>query len=327
MKIKTKLIPLVSTVITCASIVPTTLTGCSTGYIGHSFNVCKPFYPIIQKHECEELSRFNAHEDYTQQLQKDLTTFVQDFMWSQAMVGDSFEQFLFWVKLLEDFPAPNSNAEASFPFERREVTGLPSDTYDYNNFVISNLSMRIQEINWLENKWHIPRLSFDLTFNSRISDIYFQETLGKDMVVTGYLNGLCNGNITFYDVPFIITSKIAYYSRDDYDMRIISFEPFAYWMDKDGSDFKDFREHGSYQPPEEDLGYWSIKTNIISTLSGELIYTSGLTQRIADDWLLNINANNEQPEWHVGNIGLYNTLTSIFTSSYYLQEVTLEREA
>ncbi|MCQ2956476.1 MAG: hypothetical protein MJ233_01005 [Mycoplasmoidaceae bacterium] len=81
MKLKTKLIPLASLAVMSASVAPISLTSCNTNpYIGRSFNVCKPFYPTIEKHAHGSFDRYTIHHDYVKQLKKDLTTFVQDFM-------------------------------------------------------------------------------------------------------------------------------------------------------------------------------------------------------------------------------------------------------
>lgn len=319
MKMKAKLIPLTSIAIMSATIAPISLTSCNTDvYIGRSFNVCKPFFPTVEKHKAASLTVELVNNTYAEQLKKDPTTFVQDFMWSESTVGDAFEQFLFWEKLLNK-PTPNENKLESTPigYITRDVIGDPNNTYEYNNFVISGLDISFEQLVWDHQGWTIPRLSFTLSFNSKINETYFSEKFGQDYV-SGYLNGLCNGTIKFYNVPFIITSKFAYYRNLDYAIKVNSFEPFALWMSPKSFD--------PTKAPTQDIGYWSIKANIVSTLSGEIIYSSGVTQRIADDWVLYKEADNDKPDWTTAGadrVGLYNTLTSLFTSSYYLQSVTI----
>lgn len=306
MKLTQKLIPLGSIAVLSASIVPFSLTSCSTdAYIGKGFDLVNNFYPDIERFQPEErlYGIKEIHHLYVDQLDQDITTFIQDYMWSKSRKGFSFEQYLFWRQLIKDdfgpFLTPSNSAD-------REVVGPAKDYYERDIETISSLSMTKETCSlgsW--TGWIIPRLSFTLNFESYIDDVTIDLRPYLDDG-HGYIDGTVSGEIAFHNVPFyciLRNVEVKEEGKKPIVYRVISFEPFYELMEAEGSD------------------YWRIQTSVYSSLSGEITYSLGISQRVADDWRLNVLADNNTPDWKYGDLSLSETIGIVFTTSYYLDQI------
>ncbi|MCQ3907547.1 MAG: hypothetical protein MJ219_02095 [Mycoplasmoidaceae bacterium] len=85
--------------------------------------------------------------------------------------------------------------------------------------------------------------------------------------MSGYINGVVNGEVTFYNVPFYCIMRNVETIDTHAIHRIVSFEPFYELMST----------YGDEEP------YWQIKTSVYSSLAGEIDIGGGIIERIADD--------------------------------------------
>lgn len=315
MKLKTKLIPLTGLGLATLAIAPISLTSCSKKIIGKAFDLVKNYYPSFTKHEYAELTQHDVHDLYREEITNRPETFVEDYFWSKSWRGTSFDQYFFWDKLILDPTDPNA-------IRSRFCFGPAKVNYEYDREVISNLEISTQSVRiqhgdeWVP--WIYPTLSFTLEFDSKINQIILDKYYGQDDI-SGYLNGTANGKITFNNVPFHIKNE-RFESTNNKGEFIyfdaICFEPDTEWMFQ--------RTTPLYEPTQP--ADWKIYTEVKSTISGEVKYSSGIQERVADDWTLAIEANSAHPEWQYENISLEQTIAKGFTSSYYLNNVKLIAE-
>lgn len=309
MKLKTTLIP-ISCLGLCGSIItPLTLTSCSNGgYIGRSFDLVKNFYPTVERHEHAILPLHEINEDYAATIIETPEVFVQDYMWGKCWSGFAFEQFLFWEQLL-----PYEHVE---PRGDKDVLGAAKLIYSRDIETISNLIINKQEVTWNGVKWTFPTLSFTLDFLSEIRDIVFQDYYYEGELYSGSVNGYVSGTMKFYNVPFYIIPRTVATEDTVITYEVLSFEPFYEWMCGTEREIE----------PEKPLS-WIIDLSVYSSISGQVTYSSGLTERIADDWRLIVSSDPDNPSWKYNNLTLRETVGMVFSSSYYLERVQLQREA
>ena len=310
MKLKTKLIPLTSLGLIAASTMPFCLTSCgSNSVINKAIDLVQNYYPNIERHENATMTLHEAHDLYVQKITEDPSVFVHDYMWSKSWTGISFEQYLFWQKLYKY--ESNSNGDDV----DRTVLGPAKDFYSEDMETISNLEITTQKVKWKHNgkeeEWNIPLLSFTLHFDSDIKQITLQDPLFSETIESCQVTGTVSGDISFYNVPFYLTLRIVQFQESKITSRVLSIEPFYEWMAKT-------------EPVEPENNTWQIKTVVNSVLSGEVIYTTGLTQRIADDWTLNVTANHDSPQWVYEDLSLEETIGRVFSSSYYLEKIQVK---
>ncbi|MBQ0045349.1 MAG: hypothetical protein KBS35_00450, partial [Mycoplasma sp.] len=252
-----------------------------------------------------------VHDIYCSKLQENLDVFAQDYYWSKSWAGTSFEQFLFWQQLIEDELEDTNNNEINLI--DRDVLGAADSIYNKDIETIKDLSMTTQTVEWEESEWTIPMLSFTIKFNSDVRYILFRDLLIDDEPVSGSIGGKVAGEIKFYNVPFYIISRAVRSETSGIVQQIISFEPFYEWMCGDIGK--------KYPAP-----HWRIETVVKSTISGEVSYSTGGIQTIADDWTLNVVSDENNNHWYYGQLSLEQTIGCVFTSSYYLEKVQMERE-
>lgn len=317
MRLKTKLIPVASLGLIASTIIPINATSCSksNSAIGHSYNLVKNYFPTIERYT-PEVRRIKIHDlnnIYFNQLQENLETFVQDYFWSKSWTGVSFEQFLFWEKLVNDTLDPYTNNIQNNDDVDRIILGPVSDYYHEDIEIIKDVSMTAETVTWKNQEWKIPLLSFTLQFDSTVLPVFFREPAFGEEMLSGTVSGRVNGSVSFYNVPFYIAARTVMGQQTEIQNQVISFEPFFEWMSNDGSVSK----------PVPD---WKIKTVVNSTLTGEITYITGATQRVADDWIINVEANPQHPDWQYENLSLSNTIGCVFTNSYYLEKVQVEVE-
>lgn len=323
MKLKNKFIPLMGLLTSGTVVVPLSLSGCgSNTAMNHSFNLVNQYRPTIKRYQPEmgheKMTVHDINEEYMNQLNKNLDTFVQDYMWSKSWSGLSFEQFLFWQKLVEDVeyeqhiefddpvPKPKENVD-------RVVVGPVQDWYKKDVELISHLEYTPCCVNWNGVEWHVAILSFTLKFESDILPVRVSESEAAEQKVNGYVDGKVSGEITFYNVPFYVRARTFWSQSSDLVNQTKSVEPFYEWMS--GADEETF---------DKPVPNWQIKTLVKSSIAGEIEFASGVVQRIANDWTINIAADNEHPEWKYGNLSLSETIGCIFSGSYFLEQVQIK---
>lgn len=289
MKLKTKLIPLTGLALMGTTVVPLTLTSCgNNSIIGSAFNLTHYYYPIIERHTTDVLPLDEIKKIYIEKLEEDNTVFVQDYMWSKSWLGTSFNQYALWETLLPSHPV----------HEDFHCTSA-HDLYEYDNESISHLSMHLQDNDKGEQEM---TLSFTLKFNGQIlSNILEQTYLQGD--TTGYVYGYASGEINFNNVPFTLRKRDIYYKEYTTPIEVLSFEPDV-----------SFIRSGLTED-------WSINFYIACSISGEIQYNTGLTERIANDLIFAEKANIDNLFWTEYGFG-FDKLTNLFSSSYYLQKVT-----
>lgn len=304
MKLKTKLIPLTSLALLGTTVVPFTLTSCGAKTAtNNTFNLTNYYYPSIERHENAFMTMLGANLAYVEQLKKNLDTFTQDLLWSKSWMGAGFNQFGFWAKLLPNYITTSDNAEHS----GITIPGIPADLYQYDREMVSNLSMRTQSKS--EGKYTLDEatLSFTYKFDCEVlSDIAQEPFLIEG--TTGYVNGHISGEINFLDVPFHLVQQDITYSTGS-SITVLSFEPDIDFMDPEQED-----------DPKADP--WKIKFYISSTLSGEIVYNTGLVRRIANDYIFHEEAYPNHTEWEKYEFG-FGQLVQMFTSTYYLERIEI----
>lgn len=307
MKIKTKLIPVCSLLSTTTMAVPLFAASCGTGnVIGKSFDLIKNYYPTIERHKEEKKNIYLINEDYANQLKVSPETFVQDYLWSKSWTGFAFEQFLFWQELLPEKIEPPEDAD-------KLIVAPPKEIYSKDNEVISNLVIEWQTAQWHDNLWTFPTLSFTLKYESVIHDIILQDYYFGEEQISGYINGTTSGTIKFLHVPFYVILRTVKSEKLDVTTQVICFEPFYEWM-------------AGIEPDMVPVEPWRIETVSNSQVNGEVTFTTGLTQRIADDWTLNVVSDQDSPEWKYLDLSLENTIGCVFATPYYLSEMQVEEE-
>lgn len=313
MKLKTKLAPIAGVGLIGVSLLPMSLSSCGRKTAtDHSFDLVSNYYPTIERYqpETENLSAFDINQIYCAQLQRNLDTFTQDYYWSKSWTGIGFEQLLFWEKLLHDELGPDAKIYNGQP--DRIIAGPANAVYTKDVELISHLSMSTQNILWESKTWTIPLLSFTLKFSSDVHSILLSEKQLDDDQLSGSVGGKVNGEISFYNVPFYIRSRSVLSEITSITNQVISFEPFYEWM--------------SGQIESAPSIHWQIKTVVNSTINGEITYTTGTVQRITDDWIINVTADEKNPSWEYEELSLEKTIGCVFTNSYYLEKVRIGKE-
>ncbi len=308
MKLKTTLIP-VSCLGLCGSIItPLTLTSCGNGSaIGRSFDLVKNYYPTIERHEHAVLPLHEINEDYAKTIVENPEVFVQDYLWGKCWSGFAFEQFLFWQELIPGIrPLPSRN---------KYIIGSPKLIYTSDIEVINNLSIVDKKVVWDDVEWSVPLLSFTISFESKIKDIVFQDYYFEGLTYTGTINGFVSGKVEFLNVPFYIIPRTVTSEESGISLEVLSFEPFFEWM------------VGTESGIEEKVQPWQIITSTYSSISGQVSYDFGITQRIADDWRLNVTSNQDTTPWKYDMLTLEETIGRVFSTSYYLEQVQLDRRS
>lgn len=319
MKLKTKLIPLTSLSLISTTTIPLCLTGCGNSTaMNHSFNLVDLYRPTIERYNQGDnrLSNWKANEVYMEQLDRNLDTFVQDYMWSKSWSGLSFEQFLFWQLLITDieqshnidFDDPNTDPE----LEKvdRVVVGPSQDWYETDVEIIQDLEYTPDSVVWNNEEWRVAMLSFTLKFQSYVQPVIVSDAETREKQVSGYVDGEIAGEISFYNVPFYVRNRTIWSQYSELVTQVISVEPFYEWMTGDSSISK----------PAPD---WKIRTLIKSNISGELVYVSGTTERVANDWTLNVESDKNNPSWKYGVLSLEENIGCLFCSSFYLEHVQI----
>lgn len=312
MKLKTKLVPLTGLALLGTACIPFWLTSCSKGWDGKGFDVTVPFYPSIKKLDIKKINLHECLDIYTQQLKRKPETFIQDYLWSKSVGGGAFEQFYFWSQVMDPRPEPE-------PIDADKILlGVANDSYSKSIETISHLSISTQDLTINEELWTIPTLSFTLSFESNVSQTIIQ-TIYEYMYpdepwVSGELNGRVSGNLTFYHVPFQIRSRNIKYFGYDFLSPFKSFEPYIDWMQ-------------NKIPNVDKPSYWRIQTSVQSVIIGEVVYKTGLVQRVADSWMFNRLADSNSPSWSYSTfLSLEDTICNMFTTSYFLQNITIEEK-
>lgn len=310
MKLKTKLSPLTGLAILGTTCIPLSLSSCSKGWDGKGYDVTKSFFPSIEKLPVKSLTIHQCLDKYTEQLQSKPETFIQDYFWAKSVGGAAFEQFYFWSQVMDPRPEPE-------PIDADKILiGYANYTYNKSIETISHLSVSTQDLNLGSDLWVIPTLSFTLSFSSNVSQSIIQ-TIYEYMYpdepwVSGQLNGRVSGKISFYNVPFHIRLRNIKYSSYGFLTQFTSVEPYMDWM------------QGNIEGVDNP-SYWRINTSIQSVITGEVIYKTGLVQRVADSWMFNRLADSNAPSWSYSTfLSLKDTICNMFTTSYFLQNITIQ---
>lgn len=300
MKLKTKLIPLTGLSLLGTTIVPLTLTSCGSGKAtGNSFNLVKNYFPTIQRHDADITYISDVNNIYVEQLLNNPDTFTQDYLWSKSWMGAGFNQFAFIDQIIPDDPTPIPEPPAIY------VHGIPSELYQYDREIISNLSIHTtRHKDGSQLSWSQAVLSFTLKFDSEVLTKISEEPFIKEGT-DGYVNGHVSGEINFYNVPFVIKQRFIQY-KDKTTISPLSFEPDYGWMIKD--------------PAETGLEPWKIKFYIASTISGEITSELGYVERIANDFVFLGEATPESYYWPEYRMD-FGDITKMFSSSYYLERI------
>lgn len=311
MKVKTKLLSLACLPICATCLAPLSMASCGAGELnGRAFDLIKDYFPKTEKAKAAVLPIHTINEMYADKLKENPETFIEDYLWSKSWTGFAFEQFLFWEKLLPNKPEQISN-EAD-----KVIVASPKEIYNKDVEVISNLNVKFETATWNEVKWTFPILSFTLKYDSIIHDIVLQEYYFGEEQISGYINGTTSGTIEFFNVPFYVIPRTIRSEKLDVTTQVICFEPFYEWMA--GKTSEDI--------PDEPVNPWKITTVTNSQVNGEISFNTGLTQRIADDWTLNVESDETNPEWKYADLSLEITIGRVFETPYYLSGLQVEEE-
>ncbi len=277
---------------------PMILTSCSSkDATGHAYDLSKFYYPNIERHVSGKYVDEEINEIYTKQLQENLDTFTQDYLWSKSWTGSSFNQYAFLKEILPKHVYIPSVA----------IDGSSSDLYKSDKEVISNLSMHLQH---RSKTLTDPTLSFTLKFESNMLPNIMIRQYDED--ATGYVNGHISGEIKFNNVPFHINNRVVNYIIGDgpeYETTsVLGFEPDIDFM------------LGTPSAHVLECEKWEIDFYVFASISGELTYNTGLVRRIACDYTFSEIAKPNQTYWPKHFKHFYD-LTNLFTSSYYLQRI------
>lgn len=308
MKLKNKLIPLSCLSVGFTCIFPLTISSCGkANVVGRSFDLTKKYYPTIKSHAEGMGSVHTLNEIYSDQLKIEPETFVQDYLWSKSTTGFAFEQFLFWRELLQERWEEPTDAD-------KLIIASPNEIYSSDEEVISHLEISYQTANWNGEDWTFPTLSFTLTFNSVIHEVMLKDYYFGEEQISGYINGTTSGSIKFLHVPFYVIPRTIKSYVHDVTTQIICFEPFFEWM------------AGIQTDIDKEVEPWRIETVCNSQVNGEVIFTTGLTQRIADDWTLNVVSDQDNPVWKYADLTLEKTIGRVFETPYYLSKMQVGNE-
>ncbi|XQP55900.1 MAG: hypothetical protein ACOQNY_00680 [Mycoplasmoidaceae bacterium] len=308
MKFRKKLLSFGMIGAVASAITPICLTTSCSSNLGVTFDLTNNYYPTVERFMPEPeypYSPNELHHIYLRKLTEDVNVFIQDYFWSKSWDGAAFDQFAFWRKLLLDQLLKTNNTSSNGV--DKTIFGPAKNYYTKDYETISNLKLEkvLPDIKWGGQEWKVPFLSFTIKFRSNVKSMYID--LHELIETGGYaaVSGYVTGEINFYNVPFyiIIRTVQTYDSDRPITERVISFEPFFEIMS------------GEVPTPEK----WQIRTNINSTISGEVSYDYSTVERIAADWLVNKTANNEEPDWTYDELSLHETIGCLFCSPFYLE--------
>lgn len=290
-----------------SAITPICLTTSCSSNLGLTFDLTNNYYPTTERFEPEEGHTYTAnelHHLYLNKLVEDVNLFTEDYFWSKSWDGAAFDQFAFWRKLMLDELLQTQSVPSNSV--DKIIFGPAKSYYTSDYETISNLRIEkvVEQVDWQDQKWDVPFLSFTLKFRSNVKSMYVDL---HELIETGgfaAVSGYVTGEINFYNVPFyiIIRTVQTFDTERPITERIISFEPFFEMM------------KGEVPTTER----WQIKTNINSTISGEVTYDYSTVERIAADWLVNKIANNDEPDWIYDELSLHETIGCLFCSPFYL---------
>lgn len=309
MSLKSRIIPL--SVLACAPIIsmPLTLTSCgSNDLINNVRDLTRNYYPKFEKHESTILPIHKIHDLYLEKLLEEPEIFIDDYFWSRSWEGTTFEPFQFWRLLVPDVSRTSNAVE-------KMVVGPSKNWFQYDNELFSNLEITTQSAEMDGESWTFPTLSFTLTINSKVKDSVFIYEHGSQYV-NGYLNGNVSCKLEFTNVPFILRVRSYAIEGQSFSNMVFSFEPFGEWLEKI-----------VYHTPTTRPQPWKVNLSITSTVFGELTYSTGMVERVADDYDFNALSDEEKPSWTYGSLlSFSNTVCCLFSSSHYLEAISCKED-